>query len=145
MKAFTVSSNFCTIIFFNFWVKLNDLYCELFVGPQIYVLNLIWYQSLSRTRHFSYYRFILGSKKNWAKLLLLVLHQKWRIYHLISQVKELLIKLAWSTMLGVMKIQKVQAVDLILFVWLCDLKVIILLHYIHYSSSVSFTAFATAA
>ena len=36
-----------------------------------------------------------------AKFLLPVLHQKQIIYHLISQVKELLIKLAWSTMLGV--------------------------------------------
>ena len=49
-----------------------------------------------------------------------VLHQKQRIYHLISQVNKLLIKLAWSTMLGVKEIPKVQTVDLTLYVWLCD-------------------------
>ena len=56
----------------------------------------------------------------WAKLLLPVLHQKQRIYHLISQVRKLLIKLAWLTMLGVKEILKVQIVDLTLYVWLCD-------------------------
>ena len=61
--------------------------------------------------------------KNWAKLLLPALHQKRRIYHLISQVKELLIKLAWSTMLGVKKIPKVQAIDLTFSIWLFDLQV----------------------
>ena len=54
-----------------------------------------------------------------GKLLFLVLHQKRRIYHLISQVRKLLIKLAWSTMLGVKEIPKVQTVDLTLYVWLC--------------------------
>ena len=58
-----------------------------------------------------------------GKLLFPVLHQKQRIYHLLSQVNELLIKLAWSTVLGVMKLPKVQTVDLILSVWLCDLQV----------------------
>ena len=82
-------------------------------------MNLIWYQSLRRTRHFSYYRYILGSKKNWANLLLPVLHQKWRIYHLISQVRKLLIKLAWSNMLGMKEIQKVHIIDLTLYVLLC--------------------------
>ena len=48
--------------------KLYDLSCELCVGPQIYVLNLIWYWSLDKTRHFYYYRFILGSKKNLRKI-----------------------------------------------------------------------------
>ena len=59
----------------------------------------------------------------WENFLLLVLYQKHIIYHLISQAKELLIKLAWSTMLGVKEIPKVHTVDLILFVWLCDLQV----------------------
>ena len=68
MKAFTVASHFCIVSLFNFWVKLSDLSCELCVGPQIYVLNLIWYQSLGGTRHFSYYRFILGSKKKLSKI-----------------------------------------------------------------------------
>ena len=59
----------------------------------------------------------------WAKLLLPALHQKHKVCHLIPQVKELLIKLAWSTMLSVMKIPKVQTANLILSVLLCDLQV----------------------
>ena len=122
MKAFTVAIHFCTVSFFNYRVNCVIYSCELCVYPLIYVLNLRWYQSLNMKRHLSYYRSILGSFFL-AKLLLLVLHQKRRIYHLISQVKESLIKLAWSTMLGVKEIPKVQTIDLIFSVWLCDLQV----------------------
>ena len=41
--------------------------------------------------------------KNWAKAQIPALHEKKKVYHLIPQVKELLIKLAWSIMLDVMK------------------------------------------
>ena len=132
--------------FFNFRVKLYDLSCELCVGLEIYVLNLIWYQSLGRTRQFSHYRSILGWKKtNWEKMLLPLLHQKWRIYQLISKVKELLIKIAWSITLGVKEIQKVQIADLILSIWLCDLQVISYSHCICYKHLILLTAFATTA
>ena len=67
--------------------------------------RLIWYQSLRQDEDLSL--------KN--KLFDKFLHEKWEIaqnsstaleakdYHLIPQVKNLLIKLAWLTMLGVMK------------------------------------------
>ena len=58
----------------------------------------------------------------WETFLLPVLHQKRRIYHLISQVKELLINLDWSTMLGVKEIPKVQTINLTLYVWLGSLQ-----------------------
>ena len=66
------------------------------------------------------------------KLLLPVLHQKRRIHHLISQVRKLLIKLSWSTMMGVKEIPKVQTVDLTLYVWL------------FYRLSTLFTTFTTS-
>ena len=94
--------------------KLCDLFCELCVCLQIYVLNLIWYQSLggkdTSPPYISYWIIFR------AKFLLRALHQKRRIYHLISQVRKLLIKLAWSTMLGVKEIPKVQTVNLTLYV-----------------------------
>ena len=85
------------------------------------MLNLIWYQILgghgTSPPQISYWIIF------WAKLLLPALHQKWRIYQLIPQAKELLIKLAWLTKLGVKKIPKVQAVELTLSICLCDLQV----------------------
>ena len=48
------------------------------------------------------------------------LHQKQKVYHLIPQVKELLIKLDCSIMMVVMKTWNVQVADPNLYVWLCD-------------------------
>ena len=62
-----------------------------------------------RTRHFSSLDLLLDHF--WAKFLLPALHQKQKVYHLIPQVKELLIKIAWSTMMGVMKTLNVQDVQ----------------------------------
>ena len=59
--------------------------------------------------------------ENWEKDQIPELHRKQKVYHLIPQVKELLINLAWSIMLGVMKTWNVQVVDLIFSIWLCDL------------------------
>ena len=73
------------------------------------------------------------------------LHQKQRVYHLIPQVKELLIKLSWLTMLCVMQIPKVQTVELILSVWLYDLQVISSSHCIHYKHLFLLTTFTTVA
>ena len=67
--------------------------------------ELIWYKSLRRDED--------QTLKN--KIFDKFLHEKWaraqysstapeaKAYHLIPQVKELLVNIAWSTMLGVMK------------------------------------------
>ena len=51
--------------------------------------------------------FDISSIQNWAKAQIPALHEKPNVYHLIPQVKELLIKISWSIMLGVMKTQNV--------------------------------------
>ena len=118
MKAFTAASHFCTLSFINCWVNCVIYFVSCVFGYRsmcsIYMVSEPWW-----TRHLSSLDLRLDHFL-WAKLILPVLHQKRRIYHLISQVRKLLIKLAWSTMLGVKEIPKVQTVDLTLYVWLCD-------------------------
>ena len=46
--------------------------------------------------------------KNWAEAQNSGNAPEAKAYHLIPQVKELLVKIAWSTMLGVMKAYNVQ-------------------------------------
>ena len=119
MKAFTVAIHFCTLSFFTCWVNCVIYFVScVFVHIStcsIYLVSETWWTRYLSSSDLQLDHFF------WAKLLLLVLHQKRRIYHLISQVRKLLIKLAWSTMPGVKEIPKVQIVDLILFVLLCYL------------------------
>ena len=142
MKAFTVASHFCTVSFFNCWVNCVIYFVScVFVYRSmclIYIVSEPWWTRNLSSSDLQLDHFFL------AKLLLPILHQKLRIYQLISQVRKLLIKLAWSTMLSVKEIPKVQTVDLTLYVWLCD-RLSTFSYSILYKQPLLLTAFATAA
>ena len=67
--------------------KIN-MVSELMAGQNYFFKNMVFDGSCMQNR---------------AKDQIPVLRQKQKVYHLIPQVKELLIKLSWSIMLGVMK------------------------------------------
>ena len=139
MKEFTVAIHFCIVSFFNFWVKLHDLSCELSVGTRIYVLNLIWYQSLGMTRHLSYYRFILGWKNKLSKIAPSSTAPEAK--NLSLNIPSLFDQQCWVR-------RKFQKCGLSTLLYLLDYVIyrfISLLHCILYNRSVSFTAFATTA
>ena len=92
--------------------NLSWITCKTVFSPYITVIELMWYQSSWQDKAHSSWEhdFFRIWHANWAKSQILALHQKPKVYHLIPQVKEFLIKLAWLFMLGVMKTWNVQAV-----------------------------------
>ena len=93
------------------WTKKVVFFYEKYVNSTImvdsFLLKFYWFLN-SNSQNLLLVRFLIRP----------ILDPKFPL--MIPQVKELLIKLAWSTMLGVKEIPKVQTVDLTLYVWLCD-------------------------
>ena len=141
MKAFSTASHFCTVSFFNCWVNYVIYFVScVFVYRSMCSINMV--SEPRKTRHLSssnlqpdhfFEKIAPASTAPEAENLPLN----------ISQVRKLLIKLAWSTMLGVKEILKVHNVDLTLYVRLCD-RLSAFSYSIRYKQPFLLTAFATA-
>ena len=102
MKSFTAASNFlhCFILQFLSKIVWSIMWFVCWSIDLCAQFNMVSEPQLEKA--LLLLRSPTGSSF-WAKLLLPELHQKVKVYHLIPQVKELLINLSWSIMLVVMK------------------------------------------